>query len=118
MGNRGRLIAPGGLDDELPGEAADETGAAVGGAEGEPLADLAARYGLRPTSERPLLVAYLRKVWERRHFIVAYATARNVSRPQVLGVPPGTVFRTLCATEFLRYVSRLRPHGTIRVNFR
>jgi teichoic acid transport system permease protein len=75
MGNRGRLIAPGGLDDDLPGGAADETS----GAGGEPLAALAARYGLRPTSERPLLVAYLRKVWERRHFIVAYATARNVS---------------------------------------
>jgi teichoic acid transport system permease protein len=79
MGNRGRLIAPGGLDDELPGEAADETGAAVAGAAGEPLAALTARHGLRPTSERPLLAAYLRKVWEPRHFIIAYATARNVS---------------------------------------
>jgi teichoic acid transport system permease protein len=79
MGNRGRLIAPGGLDDELPGEAADEPGATVAGAAGEPLAALAARYGLRPSSERPLLTAYLRKVWERRHFIVAFATARNVS---------------------------------------
>jgi teichoic acid transport system permease protein len=79
MGNRGRLIAPGGLDDELPGDAADETGAMAGGAEGESLPALAARYGLRPTSERPLLSVYLRKVWERRHFIIAYATARNVS---------------------------------------
>src|SRR6266568_134551 len=75
MGNRGRLIAPGGLHDELPGETGDETA----GGEGEPLAALAARHSLRPSSARPSLVPYLRMVWERRHFIVAYATARNVS---------------------------------------
>jgi teichoic acid transport system permease protein len=79
MGNRGRLIAPGGLQDELPGGAADETGDGPGGAAGEPLAAVAARYGLRPTSERPSLTSYLQKVWDRRHFIIAYATARNVS---------------------------------------
>ncbi len=73
MGNRGRLIAPGGLRDELAAVAED------GPAAGEPLAALAAEYGLRPSSARPTLVAYLGKVWERRHFIVAYATARNVS---------------------------------------
>jgi len=80
MGNRGRLIAPGGLDDELPDAAGDEAAgdeAAVGA--GEPLAALAARHGLRPSSERPSLVSYLQKVWDRRHFIVSYATARNVS---------------------------------------
>src|SRR6266568_1516902 len=75
MGNRGRLIAPGGLQDELLGETGDETA----GGEGEPLAALAARHSLRPSSARPSLVPYLRMVWERRHFIVAYATARNVS---------------------------------------
>jgi teichoic acid transport system permease protein len=73
MGNRGRLIAPGGLRDELAGEAAD------GPATGESLAGLAARYGLRPSSVRPGLASYLARVWQRRHFIVAYATARNVS---------------------------------------
>ncbi len=73
MGDRGRLIAPGGLRDELAAEAGDRL--AAGGS----LAELAARHGLRPSSARPGLPSYLRKVWERRHFIVAYATARNVS---------------------------------------
>ena len=45
----------------------------------EPLADLAARYGLRPTSARPGVFAYARQLWERRHFIVGFATARNVA---------------------------------------
>jgi teichoic acid transport system permease protein len=43
------------------------------------LAELAAEYGLRPSSARPGLASYLAMVWQRRHFIVAYATARNVS---------------------------------------
>ena len=73
MGNRGRLIAPGGLRDELAGVADDAQ------VTGEPLAELAAQYGLRPSSARPGLVSYLTKVWQRRHFIFAYATARNVS---------------------------------------
>src|SRR5689334_24795910 len=73
MGNRGRLIAPGGLRDELAAVAEDEPAA------GESLAEMAAQYGLRPSSARPRLVSYLVKVWQRRHFIFAYATARNVS---------------------------------------
>jgi teichoic acid transport system permease protein len=73
MGDRGRLIAPGSLQDELEADVADELDAA------EPLAVLAARHGLRPSSAHPGLASYLRKVWERRHFILAYATARNVS---------------------------------------
>jgi teichoic acid transport system permease protein len=73
MGNRGRLIAPGGLRDELAAVAEDEP------ASGESLAEMAAQYGLRPSSARPGLVPYLVKVWQRRHFIFAYATARNVS---------------------------------------
>jgi teichoic acid transport system permease protein len=73
MGNRGRLIAPGGLRDELAAVAEDEP------AVGESLAEMAAQYGLRPSSARPRLVSYLVKVWQRRHFIFAYATARNVS---------------------------------------
>ena len=73
MGNRGRLIAPGGLRDELAAVAEDESAA------GESLAEMAAQYGLRPSSTRPRLASYLVKVWQRRHFIFAYATARNVS---------------------------------------
>jgi len=73
MGNRGRLIAPGGLRDELAAVAED--GPTAGGS----LAEMAAQYGLRPSSARPRLVPYLVKVWQRQHFIFAYATARNVS---------------------------------------
>jgi len=73
MGTRGRLIAPGGLRDELADVAEDEPAA------GEPLAEMAAQYGLTPSSARPGLVSYLARVWQRRHFILAYATARNVS---------------------------------------
>ena len=40
---------------------------------------MAAQYGLRPSSARPRPASYLVKVWQRRHFILAYATARNVS---------------------------------------
>ena len=73
MGNRGRLIAPGSLRDELALEADDEPAAR------ESLAGLAVQYGLRPSSARPSLRSYLGRVWQRRHFILAYATARNVS---------------------------------------
>ena len=45
----------------------------------EPLAELAARYGLRPSAARPGVFAYARQLWERRHFIVGFATARNVA---------------------------------------
>jgi teichoic acid transport system permease protein len=75
MDDRGRLTAPGSLlngtvlapEDEAPSEGNGS------------LAELAARYGLRPSSARPSLISYLRLVWQRRHFIVAYATARSVS---------------------------------------
>jgi len=75
MDDRGRLTAPGSLldgtalaphDDEPPESSAS-------------LAALATKYGLRPSSARPGLFNYIRMVWDRRHFIVAYATARNVS---------------------------------------
>ena len=45
----------------------------------EPLADLAARYQLRPSAARPGVFAYARQLWERRHFILGFATARNVA---------------------------------------
>jgi teichoic acid transport system permease protein len=75
MDDRGRLTAPGSLlngtvlapEDEAPSEGNGS------------LAELAARYGLRPSSARPSLLSYLRMVWQRRHFIVAYSTARSVS---------------------------------------
>ncbi len=74
MRDRGRLTAPGSLLDDavLEPEAESTRG-------NEDMAALAARYGLRPSSKRPGLVPYMRLVWQRRYFIFAYATARNVS---------------------------------------
>ncbi|MFD0883301.1 ABC transporter permease [Streptosporangium algeriense] len=46
----------------------------------EPLAKLAERYGLRRAIARPRLPVYLRQLWERRHFVMTYATSRNVSK--------------------------------------
>jgi teichoic acid transport system permease protein len=75
MRDRGRLTAPGSLSNAamlapevelLAPPSAD-------------LAALAAEYGLRPSSVRPRLIPYMRQLWNRRHFILAYATARNVS---------------------------------------
>jgi len=65
---------PGTLTDEL---VASELAEAPAG--GEPLAELAARYGLRASSARPGLLAYATQLWERRHFIMGFATARNVA---------------------------------------
>jgi teichoic acid transport system permease protein len=45
----------------------------------EALPDLAARYGLTPTAARPSPLAYLKQLWRRRHFVMAFATARNVA---------------------------------------
>jgi teichoic acid transport system permease protein len=74
MDDRGRLTAPGSLLHEAMPEPDGQLPEGSGS-----LAELAARYGLRPSSARPRLFAYIRTVWDRRHFITAYATARNVS---------------------------------------
>lgn len=42
--------------------------------------ELAARYGLAQSGARPTLVAYIRLLWGRRHFIVEYARARNEAK--------------------------------------
>jgi len=44
-----------------------------------PLAEVAAEAGLKLSGARPTLPAYLAMLWQRRHFITGYATARNVS---------------------------------------
>jgi teichoic acid transport system permease protein len=75
MDDRGRLTAPGSLLDGTVLAPEDQASPEGDGS----LAELAARYGLRPSSARPSLISYLRLVWQRRHFIVAYATARSVS---------------------------------------
>ena len=46
---------------------------------GELLADLARRHGLRPSARRPPVPEYLCQLWLRRHFIIAFATARNIA---------------------------------------
>ena len=43
------------------------------------LGELARQYGLKLSGARPSLGSYLAALWQRRHFIVGYATARNVS---------------------------------------
>jgi teichoic acid transport system permease protein len=78
MDDPGRLTAPGSLLNG-PVLALDNDQGEKPPAEGDSLAALAARYGLRPSAARPRLLAYIRSVWDRRHFILTYATARNVS---------------------------------------
>src|SRR5579863_9376484 len=75
MRDRGRLTAPGSLSNTamLAPEAELPASPSVD------LAALAAEHGLRPSSVRPPLIPYMRQLWDRRHFILAYATARNVS---------------------------------------
>jgi teichoic acid transport system permease protein len=78
MRDRGRLTAPGDLlNGPVLAPGPDTLTGPDGG--GRSLAELADEYGLRPSSAQPGLVSYLKMVWQRRHFILAYATARNVS---------------------------------------
>ncbi|MEU1727605.1 hypothetical protein [Nonomuraea sp. NPDC005692] len=48
--------------------------------EQESLAALATRHGLRRATARPDMHVYLRRLWERRHFILVYATSRTASK--------------------------------------
>jgi teichoic acid transport system permease protein len=72
-GRRGQLSAPGRL----------ESGAVVvpetPRIPDQPLGELAAQHGLKLSGARPSLGQYLAMLWQRRHFITGYATARNVS---------------------------------------
>ena len=65
---------PGTLTDDLAIPEVDQAALAD-----EPLAELAARYRLRPSAARPGVFAYAGQLWARRHFIVGFATARNVA---------------------------------------
>jgi teichoic acid transport system permease protein len=72
-----RLSAPGRL-------AAEDNGAADAGIltteiADQPLAEFAAAHGLRPAAQRPPMGRYLQSLWLRRHFIMAFATAKNVA---------------------------------------
>lgn len=44
--------------------------------EGLPAAELAAKYGLTVSGARPSLVEYVRQLWARRHFILAFSRAK------------------------------------------
>jgi teichoic acid transport system permease protein len=70
--NAGRLSAPGQLQ-------AGQVAVLSTEVDGDPLAELARRHGLRPSAQRPTVVSYLRQLWRRRHFIFAFATARNIA---------------------------------------
>lgn len=73
MDERGLISAPGAL----------EAGAFVTADQARvpevPLAELAARHGLRRSGARPPLAGYLALLWARRQFIVSYARARSIS---------------------------------------
>jgi teichoic acid transport system permease protein len=70
---RGQISAPGSL----------EAGAVIAPdapkVPDQDLGELAAQYGLKLSGARPSLRQYIVTLWQRRHFIVGYATARNVS---------------------------------------
>jgi teichoic acid transport system permease protein len=71
--NSGQISAPGSL----------ESGAVIAPdaprVPDQDLGELARRYGLKLSGARPPLWGYVKALWQRRHFITGYATARNVS---------------------------------------
>jgi teichoic acid transport system permease protein len=83
VSEEGRLNAPGSLSG--PGSLAvatptsSDSPSANAILPGESLAEFATRYGLKPSAARPPILLYLRQIWQRRHFIVGFATARNVA---------------------------------------
>jgi len=76
VSNDRRLSAPGQLaagDELAPG------GTATAELPDEPLAEFAAKHGLRASAQRPPAGRYIRNLWQRRHFILAFATAKNIA---------------------------------------
>jgi teichoic acid transport system permease protein len=75
-----RLSAPGRLSNvEQDADPVPERSAATPMLPDVPLAQLAAQYGLRPSAQRPPIHRYIGELWQRGHFILAYATARNIA---------------------------------------
>jgi teichoic acid transport system permease protein len=79
---QGRVSAPGGLSGPVAG--GDSAATVTAEPENtllpdEPLRDLALRHGLKQTAVRPPLRGYAGELWQRRHFITGFATARNVA---------------------------------------
>jgi teichoic acid transport system permease protein len=71
-----RLSAPGQL---AAGDDLAAGGTATTELPDEPLAEFAAKHGLRASAERPPVGRYIRNLWQRRHFILAFATAKNIA---------------------------------------
>jgi teichoic acid transport system permease protein len=76
LSNDRRMSAPGQLQE---GDEFATSGLVTPELPDTPLAELAAQHGLRPSAERPPVAAYIRHLWQRRHFIMAFATARNIA---------------------------------------
>jgi teichoic acid transport system permease protein len=83
--NQGRVSAPGQLRGPVDGSG---EGAATGTVTVEPqnnrlppgsLRELAEEHGLTQAAVRPPLRGYARELWQRRHFITGFATARNIA---------------------------------------
>jgi len=70
---RGQLSAPGSL------EAVTAVVPEAPRLPSQPLGELSAEHGLKLSGARPPLGRYLVSLWQRRHFIWGYATARSVS---------------------------------------
>lgn len=74
------------------------------------------KYGLTVSGKRPGLVAYTRELWGRRHFIVAFATARLVA--QYTTAKLGQVWQVLtpllnCAVFYLVFGVILSSRDTV-----
>jgi teichoic acid transport system permease protein len=68
----GRLSAPGALQaGEVTLLSSDPRDAS--------LSELAKKYGLHPSAQRPSIPVYLYQLWRRVHFMMAFATARNIA---------------------------------------
>jgi teichoic acid transport system permease protein len=75
MNDERRLSAPGHL---LPDDVST-AGIQASVLPDEPLAEFALAHGLRPSAQRPPVLAYIKQLWRRWNFIVAFATARNIA---------------------------------------
>ena len=73
MDNSGQISAPGSL------QAGSVIVPEAPKVPDRPLGELAREHNLKLSGARPTLSRYLASLWQRRHFILGYATARNVS---------------------------------------
>jgi teichoic acid transport system permease protein len=78
MSDDRRLSAPGELSN-VGGLPEGDGGIATAMMPAGSLAELAAENNLLPSAARPPVLAYLRQLWRRHQFIVAFATARNIA---------------------------------------